>query len=132
MPPVLVVDDDPDLCASIKTALQVEGHEVVTAANGREALNYLNRADFRPSVIVLDLMMPMMNGWQVLDIIARDRDLQKVPIILTSAYFGDRFVGDPYTMLPKPFALERLLELVAHHCRERLEESTEPEEITEP
>jgi CheY-like chemotaxis protein len=117
---VLVVDDDADLNASMRTVLEAEGHEVVTATNGREALNLLKADEFQPAVMVLDLMMPMMNGWQLLDIIARDRKLQTIPIILTSAYFGDRFVGDPYTMLPKPFALDRLLDLVAHHCRPRV------------
>jgi CheY-like chemotaxis protein len=125
---ILVVDDDAELNAAIQHALLDEGYEVITAANGREALNRLKEPASHPSLIVLDLMMPIMNGWQVLDIIARDRALQKIPIILTSAFFGDRFVGDPYTMLPKPFSLDRLLELVAHHCRERVvAESLVPE-----
>jgi CheY-like chemotaxis protein len=125
---ILVVDDDPELNASIRYALLDEGYEVLTAANGREALNLLKNPASYPSVIVLDLMMPIMNGWQVLDIIARDRSLQKIPIILMSAYFGDRFVGDPYTMLPKPFSLDALLDMVAHHCREKAaSESMEPE-----
>jgi CheY-like chemotaxis protein len=118
MGPILVVDDDAELSASIRNALETEGYEVVTAANGREVLKLFDDPTFHPSLMLLDLMMPLMNGWQVLDIVARDRTLQKIPIILTSAYFGDRFVGDPYTMLPKPFALDRLLELVAHHCRD--------------
>ena len=116
---ILVVDDDAELSTSIQHALSDEGYDVIVAANGRDALNRLKDPASFPSVIVLDLMMPLMNGWQLLDIIARDRALQKIPIILTSAFFGDRFVGDPYTMLPKPFALDRLLELVAHHCREK-------------
>jgi CheY-like chemotaxis protein len=125
---ILVVDDDAELNASIRHALQAEGYDVVTAVNGRDALNQLKNPATYPSVIVLDLMMPIMNGWQVLDIIARDRSLQKIPIILTSAYFGDGFVGDPYTMLPKPFSLDTLLGLVAHHCREKAAaESLRPE-----
>jgi CheY-like chemotaxis protein len=125
---ILVVDDDAELSSAIRNALLDEGYEVVTAANGRDALNRL-KDQVQPSLIVLDLLMPIMNGWQVLDIIARDRALQKIPIILTSAFFGDRFVGDPYTMLPKPFSLDRLLELVAHHCREKVVvESLKPEE----
>jgi CheY-like chemotaxis protein len=128
---ILVVDDDAELNASIQHALIDEGYAVVSAVNGRDALNKLKDPASQPSLIVLDLMMPIMNGWQVLDIIARDRALQKIPIILTSAFFGDRFVGDPYTMLPKPFSLARLLELVAHHCREKVTaESLKPE--TEP
>jgi putative two-component system response regulator len=116
---ILVVDDDPELNALIQEALLEKGYDVLTAANGREALNRLKDPASYPSLIVLDLMMPMMNGWQVLDIIARDHSLQKIPIILMSAYFGDSFVGDPYTMLPKPFTLDTLLGIVAHHFRER-------------
>jgi CheY-like chemotaxis protein len=125
---ILIVDDDQELNASIQQVLLEEGYEVKSAANGREALNQLRDPASYPSVIVLDLMMPIMNGWQVLDIMARDRSLQKIPIILMSAYFGDAFVGDPYTMLPKPFSLDVLLGLVAHHCREKLlAESLRPE-----
>src|SRR5258708_2484851 len=105
MPVILVVDDDPALSLSIRGVLEAEGHDVVTAGNGREALKLFDDPGFRPALILLDLMMPVMNGWQVLDIFARDRALQKIPLILMSAFFGDRFVGDPFTMLPKPFAL---------------------------
>ena len=125
---VLVVDDDADLRNSIKRVLEDDGHEVITASDGREALTRLNEPAFHPSVMVLDLMMPVMNGWQLLDIFARDRRLQKIPVILTSAYFGNRFVADPHTMLRKPFKLDRLLELVAHHCDERPDSSSPQQE----
>ena len=119
---ILVVDDDKDIRSSVKTILEAEAYDVVIAENGREALDLFRDPTFRPAVMLLDLMMPVMNGWQVLDHIARDRRLQKIPIILMSAFFGERFVGDPYTMLIKPFALDRMLDLVEHHCRTPVDE----------
>jgi len=77
----MVVDDDPDLRELLFTALADEGFEVVPAANGEEALGLLRT--FRPDVIVLDLMMPVMDGWQFAnELKARDED---IPIVLLSA-----------------------------------------------
>jgi len=126
MATVLVVDDDVEIRSSIRRTLEAEGYEVTVAGNGREALDLLHDPDRRPSVVLLDLMMPVMNGWQVLDIVARDRAFREIPVIMMSAFFGGRFIGDPYTTLVKPFAVDRLLELVAHHSREKTE--TTPKE----
>src|SRR2546429_8406175 len=77
---VLVVDDDPDIRELLFTALEDEGFEVVPAGNGQEALAIIET--FRPDVIVLDLMMPVMDGWQfAAELPARDED---IPTILLS------------------------------------------------
>ena len=60
---ILIVDDDPDIRDSLKEVLEDEGYEVNGVANGREALDYLRKSP-RPCVILLDLMMPVMDGWQ--------------------------------------------------------------------
>ena len=78
---VLVVDDDPDIRELLFTALEDEGFEVVPAANGQEALAVIRT--FRPDVIVLDLMMPVMDGWQfAAELRARD---EEIPLVLLSA-----------------------------------------------
>src|SRR5207245_3461784 len=78
---VLVVDDDPDIRELLFTALEDEGFEVVPAANGQEALAIIRT--FHPDVIILDLMMPVMDGWQfVKEMRARDED---IPLVLLSA-----------------------------------------------
>ena len=78
---VLVVDDDPDIRELLFTALEDEGFEVVPAGNGEEALAIIKT--FRPDVIVLDLMMPVMDGWQfAAELRNRDED---IPIVLLSA-----------------------------------------------
>jgi CheY-like chemotaxis protein len=80
---VLVVDDDPDLRHMVRTLLELEGCEVVTAADGREAL--LQARAHRPSVIVLDLMMPVMNGWSFRTEQLRDAALADIPVLVTTA-----------------------------------------------
>ena len=62
---VLVVDDDPDIRETLRDVIEMEGFAVVTAADGREAMDRL-RMGLRPSLIVLDLMMPRMSGWDLL------------------------------------------------------------------
>jgi CheY-like chemotaxis protein len=96
---VLVVDDDPDIRELLFTALEDEGFEVVPAGNGHEALAIIET--FRPDVIVLDLMMPVMDGWQfAAELRSRDED---IPIVLLSAA----------EIIEKPFDLSELLPKIA-------------------
>jgi len=105
---ILVVDDDPDLRELLFTALADEGFEVVPASNGEEALGLLRT--FRPDVIVLDLMMPVMDGWQFAkELKARDED---IPIVLLSAardlkaHAREMNAAD---VIAKPFELSELI-----------------------
>src|SRR5207248_455101 len=84
---VLVVDDDPDIRELLFTALEDEGFEVVPAGNGQEALAIIKT--FRPDVIVLDLMMPVMDGWQFAhELRARDeRDEDNQPVVIRLEHF---------------------------------------------
>jgi len=106
---ILVVDDDPDILQTLGLCLSTEGYRVLMAANGREALDILERE--RPSVILLDLMMPVMDGWQfVAELDSRGR--RDVPLLILSA---DRSVqGHAQKLkasghLAKPFDLDELL-----------------------
>jgi CheY-like chemotaxis protein len=106
---VLVVDDDPDILQTLGLCLSTEGYRVLMAANGKEALDILDLE--RPSVILLDLMMPVMDGWQfVAELEQRGR--RDVPLLILSA---DRSVqGHAQQLrasghLAKPFDLEELL-----------------------
>ncbi len=78
---VLVVDDDPDICEVIQTVLEVHGYRVLTARDGVDALEQL-RAGERPSMIILDLMMPRMNGLQFRDEQTRDPALRAIPVLI--------------------------------------------------
>jgi CheY-like chemotaxis protein len=81
---VLIVDDDHDLRQTLSEILNDEGYAVETATNGREALDLLRRRG-APRVVVLDLMMPVMDGWQLLDELRRDEALSRIPVIIISA-----------------------------------------------
>ena len=109
---VLVVDDDPDIRELLFTALEDEGFEVVPAGNGQEALAIIET--FRPDVIVLDLMMPVMDGWQfAAELRARDED---IPIVLLSAARDLATHAKALSaaeIIEKPFDLSDLLPKIA-------------------
>ena len=77
---ILVVDDDPDIRDSLREVLEDEGYGTSCVANGREALDFL-RSGKRPCVILLDLMMPVMDGWQFLEEQKRDPALAAIPVL---------------------------------------------------
>lgn len=109
---VLVVDDDPDIRELLFTALEDEGFEVVPAGNGQEALAIIKT--FRPDVIVLDLMMPVMDGWQfAAELRNREED---IPIVLLSAARDLRTHAKALSaaeIIEKPFDLSELLPKIA-------------------
>ena len=82
---VLVVDDDYALLDAVKDVLEDEGYEVSVAANGLEALKELRRGE-RPNVILLDLMMPVMNGWEFREEQLRDQSLAAIPTVIITAH----------------------------------------------
>jgi CheY-like chemotaxis protein len=96
--------------------LELEGFQVEVAANGRQALERLT-AGMHPCVILLDLMMPVMDGWQFRREQVRDRELAEIPVIVVSAAGRDRIAEiDANAYLTKPVDLEQLLERVSHYC----------------
>jgi CheY-like chemotaxis protein len=116
---VLLVEDDPDIRASLEEALEWEGYRVVTAANGRDALARLPRMA-RPCLILLDLMMPVMNGWEFADALEKNDRLAAIPIVVVTA-FADQ-AGDKKSsigtgeVVRKPVDLDVLLRLVRRYC----------------
>jgi CheY-like chemotaxis protein len=117
--PILIVDDDADIRFVISELLRDEGYTVAQAANGREALIYLQTATPLPCVILLDLMMPIMNGWEFLRVRQGNRVLQALPVVLISAYreLAEAAVGlGVQAALVKPIDLDRLLASVQQYC----------------
>ena len=90
VPPVLLVDDDLAVRRAIARFLTLEGFSVVEAGNGREALAYL-RSGAGASVIVLDLRMPVMDGWAFRREQRLDPALEKIPVVVLSGADADRF-----------------------------------------
>jgi CheY-like chemotaxis protein len=115
---ILIVEDDLDLRQDLAFLIENQGHEVTTAANGREALEKL-AANGRPCMILLDLMMPVMDGWQLRSELLKDPKLRDVPVVLLS---GIADIQDEVRSLKaedyvtKPIDLEKLYRLVAQYC----------------
>ena len=105
---VLIVEDDVDTREMLGRYLELEGFRVETAANGRQALERLESGS-EPSVIVLDLMMPVMDGWQFRREQAQRGEIAKIPVIVVSAAGKDRISQiDADAYLSKPVDLDEL------------------------
>lgn len=118
---ILVVDDDPDLRGAIADVLAEEGYEVHCAGHGGEALAQLRTDGARPpSLILLDLMMPEVSGWDFLALQQKDASLAAIPVVLMSASSKAPAKGEvPGTVdaIKKPFKVEQLLDVVARHAK---------------
>jgi CheY-like chemotaxis protein len=115
---VLIVEDDADLREMMAQLLTLEGYQIETVANGREALEYLNDAP-RPDVILLDLMMPIMDGWEFRRRQQDDPALADVPVIVLTALDQAQARASDLNgvdFLKKPLDFDRLLELVRRRC----------------
>lgn len=111
-PCVLVVDDDEHILDMVQMALSDEGFEVATAANGADALRAIRMR--QPNVIILDLWMPVMDGWQFLDEYRQQPGPHAPVIALTAAQFqpSQQTAVDAHDFIPKPFSLDTLIGLV--------------------
>lgn len=116
---LLVVEDDQIIRESLVEFLEDNGYEATGAVHGREALDELSRNPQRPCLIVLDLMMPVMDGTAFREEMLRDPELSQIPVVVISAYrdLGERVKNlAPVSVLPKPLKLPELLSLVEQHC----------------
>src|SRR3954464_11188992 len=108
---VLVVEDDDALRGFVATSLELSGLEVAALSNGLDALTYLNQKP-GPDLLVLDLVLPWVNGLEVLDNLRKDAALRALPVLVTTGTFitAQQFAGDPYiSVLRKPFDERQLL-----------------------
>ena len=117
---VLVVEDDGALRSAICTALGDAGYRVQGAGDGRDALELL-RHESHPCLILLDLMMPRMNGWELYERMQADPRLSQYPVLFISAFPAS--FAPTSRFIPKPFDLDKLLAIVAEHCWEDLPDS---------
>jgi CheY-like chemotaxis protein len=114
---VLLVEDDPDIRDIVQDVLEAEGYDVVPASHGRQALEFLNgvrdsaRPDLVPDLVILDMMMPLVDGRHVLDAIRNDQTLSSVPVVVMSAIAHEKPVGAA-AFLRKPFSLDTLFAAV--------------------
>ena len=115
---VLVVDDDPDIRESLAEVLEDEGYQVATAVDGRDALLKLRGPGLAPSVILLDLMMPVMSGVQFCAEKQRDPLLAPIPVVIVSADGNLKrkaeSLGGEY--IAKPVRIEQVLDVIERYC----------------
>ncbi len=116
---ILIVEDDEGIRQALQDALELEGYLVETAADGRQALEQLQTTPY-PALILLDLMLPFVTGWQVIEEVKRDKNhpVSKIPIVIASAA-GDaalKAASQVEGYLKKPIHLDVLLKTVARYC----------------
>jgi CheY-like chemotaxis protein len=114
-PNILVVEDDEDAREAMVALLQMKGYHAVPAGNGREALDYLDQAP-APDLIILDLWMPVMDGWQFRSEQVRNPRLAHIPVIVVTA-LADRADVDANEIIIKPVDVDHLLTTVDQYCR---------------
>lgn len=113
---ILLIEDDDGIRDSVAECLASEGYSVVPVTNGVEGLEWLRREN-HADLIVLDLVMPVMNGAQFLAVVREDPALRQVPVVLMTAAMptGDAPIPQANGYLEKPFELDDLLATVARH-----------------
>jgi CheY-like chemotaxis protein len=116
---ILVVDDDEDIRAALIELLEDSGYRAVGAAHGSAALEHLRECGEPPCVILLDLSMPVMDGWEFRAEQRRDPSLAAIPVVVISAYRDRPSVTelDAAAYLNKPVDAAALLEVIRRHCR---------------
>jgi len=110
---ILVVDDDADIRDALEQVLLSAGNRVSTAKNGKDALDLIQT--IRPDVILLDLMMPVMDGFRFREAQKQDRTLADIPVVIISAVAAQNAaaLGDVAACLAKPFSIDVLLDTIS-------------------
>ena len=114
---IIIIEDETDLRETLKEMLEISGFNVLSAENGQEGLRLLKELGKKPCLILLDLMMPVMNGWEFLETLRRDN--QHVPVTVTSAAADVAEVQQQYgcNILRKPLSMDRLIAVAQEHCQ---------------
>ena len=112
---VLVIEDEDDIRNGLAEFLVLEGFDVTTAKNGREGIEKVKRD--KPGLVFLDLMMPVMSGWEYLLACKEDRELASVPVVVVSAVPKKIKAENVIEILRKPVDIDEILETAQQHCR---------------
>lgn len=122
---ILIVDDDPDLVEAVSMKLEALNYTVDKAYDGMEALERVKAT--KPDLMILDVMMPEKNGWEVCDEVKNDDALKDISVVMLTAvadsvkttsythHDGKTTLADDY--IPKPVDLDKLMEIVQDHCK---------------
>lgn len=115
---ILIVEDEPSLKGMMKHFLTEEGFTVALAGNGEEALKILGAKEFFPDLIIMDIMMPKVDGRKAITILKHSEEYRRIPILAMSAGVNLKLLSfedcQPDALLPKPFDLDALLAQILH------------------
>jgi len=119
---ILVVDDEDDTIELARMVLEFEGYRVFSASNGQDAIDFLRSNDEKPDLILLDVLMPKMDGLEVCKWVKKQSNLKSIPILLFTAKVGkkDRIAGEEAgadAYINKPFSADDLLSLIKNHLK---------------
>ena len=114
--PILIIEDDKDIQEMVKAALEMEGYHVYTANNGKEGLEVLRNIP-TPALILLDIMMPVMDGHQFIIAMKSDPALTAIPVAIVSAYWDRATTTPAIGIINKPIDLDNLLSKVTEWCK---------------
>ena len=116
-PEILVVDDEADIRDCFRQALELQGYPVATATNGQEAWLALHARPI-PALVLLDLMMPVMNGAELLRLIRSDPELEGLPVVLVTAFgaLANAALANAQECVGKPLELDALYRLVERYA----------------
>ena len=112
---ILVVDDDQGAMEALSDILEYEGYRVQRAQNGLQALEDLHRTRPTPDLIILDLLMPVMDGWEFRMRQREDPELAGIPVLVVTAIAATAGI-DAVSVLRKPVDVDALLRTVARYC----------------
>lgn len=112
--PILLIDDNKSIRDCLIWVLEEEGYAVNTASNGQEALDFLENRGILPELILLDVMMPILNGWQFREQQHLNHSLKVIPTIILTAkiHWEHNVLHANECFLPKPFDIEELIKLI--------------------
>lgn len=115
---VMIVEDDIEISKILKETLELAAYQTMTAANGKIALELLTQSKRLPDLILLDLMMPVMNGWEFATEVKKNKRLASIPILVISAFVDKADSIDCVGFIQKPINLSELLSIVKSHLDE--------------
>lgn len=119
---ILVVEDDDDIRNVMVDVLEAEGYHAESATNGQEALDLLHKIA-KPCLVLLDMMMPIMNGREFLDKVMKDSVLAPIPVLIVSAVADKADTKGAIGFLKKPIDLDVVLKMVDEYCKGTFKEA---------
>jgi CheY-like chemotaxis protein len=112
---ILIIEDEPIIRETLRDSLELEGYKVQAVENGKEGLSVIRKME-RPCLILLDLMMPIMNGFEFLDMKEQDVTIATIPVVIVSAFPDQAQKVNANGFVKKPIDLDLLLSFIKRFC----------------